>query len=190
MRFGLGNASVTPRTLMAVDELLPNPGQATDHQTYLYQQKVGSITYSAAITRLDIARATQKLAEFLTNPSPAHMAAADRVLLYLSSTRTLAIEYNGNVQAARLFFSASDSSFADDSNTRKSTGGLCHNLFGGATDWKCFKHKTVSTSTTEAELISLAVLVKMLLWWNRFFHSIDLQFDNGITADCDNQCSQ
>jgi hypothetical protein len=100
---------------MAIDELLPNQMQAAEHQTYLYHQKVGSITYSAAITRPDIASATQKLAKFLTNLSPQHMAAADRVQLYLNSTRTLAIEYNGNNESAKLFFSASDSSFADDS---------------------------------------------------------------------------
>jgi hypothetical protein len=103
-------------------------------------------------------------------------------LLYLNSTQTLAIKYNRNNEAAKVFFSASDLSFVDDSINRKSTGGLCHHLFGGATDWKCFRNKTVSTSTIEAELISLAVLVKMLLWWIRFFYSIDLRFDNGIIA--------
>jgi hypothetical protein len=39
--------------------------------------------YAAVSTRLDIAFAVSWLSRFLTNPSPTHHRAADRVLLYL-----------------------------------------------------------------------------------------------------------
>jgi hypothetical protein len=88
---------------------------------------------------------------------------------------------------ARLFYSAGDALLADCSLTRRSTGGVLYFLFGGPTDWRCFKQSTVSTSTTEAELITLAILVKMLLWWKRLFYSIDLEFDdNEYVALCNN----
>jgi hypothetical protein len=157
---------------------MPFNRTTTDHQIYAYQSKVGSVTYPACITRPDTARVTQKLAEFLTNPSPIHKLAVDRVICYLNSTRFLAIEYNGNNDMARLFYLARDASFADCSLTRRSTGGVLHFLFVGPSDWRCFKQSTVSTSTTEAELITLAILVKMLLWWKRLFSLIKLEVDD------------
>lgn len=60
----------TPITL---DELRPYTGRATARQTHEYQQKVGSVLFPAIITRPDAARATNKLAEFLTNRSPQHL---------------------------------------------------------------------------------------------------------------------
>ena len=61
---------------MQTEELLPNKDQATAEDTAKYQQMVGSITYLITISRPDIARAGQKLAEFLQNPSPEHITAA------------------------------------------------------------------------------------------------------------------
>jgi hypothetical protein len=111
----------------------------------------------------------------------------DRVICYLNSTRFLAIKYNSNNDVARLFYLAGDASFADCSLTRRSTGGVLHFLFGGPSNWRCFKQSTVSTSTTEAELITLAILVKMLLWWKRLFSSIELKVDDDqYVALCDN----
>jgi len=185
-KYGLQNRP-SVKTPMLTDELVPFDSKATDHQIYAYQSKVGSVTYPACITRPDIARVTQKLAKFLTNPSPIHKQAVDRVICYLNSTRFLAIEYNGNNNVARLFYSAGDALFADCSLTRRSTGGVLHFLFRGPSDWRCFKQSTVSTSTTEAELITLAILVKMLLWWKRLFSSIELKVDDDqYVALCDN----
>jgi hypothetical protein len=76
---------------MITDELLLFKGKAIISEIVLYQRKVRAITYTTTSTRPDIARASQKLAEFLTNPSPNHIAAADRVIIYLYRTRYLAI---------------------------------------------------------------------------------------------------
>ena len=50
-----------------------NLDQAMDQQIYLYQALVGSIGYAVINTRPDSARANNKLAEFLTNPSPEYI---------------------------------------------------------------------------------------------------------------------
>ncbi len=54
---------------------------------------VGSINYPATISRLDIAHTTQRLAEFLTNPRPAHQVAVQKCIKYLYKTRFLALSY-------------------------------------------------------------------------------------------------
>ena len=115
------------------------------------------------MTRVDTSWTSQKLAEFLTNPGPEHHAAADRAIQYLYGTRSLALEYGGIEPGTPLFTSSSDASFADDSTTRRSTEGYLFQLFGGPIDWRCIKQKTVTTSTTEAELLALSYTAKELL---------------------------
>jgi hypothetical protein len=48
------------------------------------------------------------------------------------------------------------------------------------------KQSSVSTSTTEAELAALALLVTWLLWFQRFFDNIKLVLDQDLIAYCDN----
>ena len=43
-----------------------------------------------------------------------------------------------------------------DNPDRKSSEGYVMKMFGGIVDWKARKQKTVTTSTTEAELLSLS----------------------------------
>lgn len=132
----------------------------------------------------DVSRTFQKLAEFLMNPGPEHQLAADRAIQYLNGSKALALEYGLETQP--LFTAASDASFADDSTTRKSTEGYLFQLFGGPIDWRCTKQKTVTTSTTEAELLALSHAAKELLWWERFFSGIQLQLNQEYQLNCDN----
>ncbi|KJZ70650.1 hypothetical protein HIM_09970 [Hirsutella minnesotensis 3608] len=106
--------STTP---MSAIELLPYEGTARDAEIHIYQVKVGSLLYAAVITRPDIGFAVSRLARFNTNPGPVHHRAADRVLLYLQSTRALALQLGGGDD----FEVASDASFADNSMDRKSS---------------------------------------------------------------------
>ncbi len=86
----------------------------------------------------------------------------------------------------RDFEASSDASFGDCSQTRRSTQGFVFLLFGGAIDWQSAKQKTVSTSTTEAELLALSHAGKQLLWWRRFFVKLDLTLDQNFVLNCDN----
>jgi len=88
-------ANKTPKTPLPSTELVPYEGTATAQQTYGYQQRVGSINFSAVNTRPDISKAVSILSQFLQNPSPTHIAAADRTLEYLIGTKYWAIEFNG-----------------------------------------------------------------------------------------------
>jgi len=176
---------VTPKTPLPIEELLPYEGQATQQEIYAYGQRVGSINYAAVMTRPDVSCAIQKLAEFLVNPSPLHRAAADRTIAYLYGTRRRAIQYRYTLDE-QYFQCSSDASYGDDVATRKSTEGYLFFLFGGPIDWRCTKQKTVTKSTTEAELLALSHTASELYWWQRLFQQMALNLNQDYLIHCDN----
>jgi hypothetical protein len=184
-RFHLEDRKV-PVTPMSSEILAKYDGQATPKEVHLYQQKVGSLLYATTITRPDVAKTASKLSEFLLNPSPRHMEAVDRAIAYLYGTRTLAIEYGPDRdQKSEVFTCASDAAFADNED-RKSSDAYLFKLFGGPVDWRAGKQKTVTTSSTEAELLGLTQTAKESYWWIRFFKAIGLDLQHDISVQCDN----
>ncbi|KAJ5125241.1 hypothetical protein N7526_007418 [Penicillium atrosanguineum] len=160
--------------------------QASASMIHLYQQKIGSILYATIITRPDAAKASQMLSEHLTNPTDQHMQAADKAIVYLYHTRYKAIEYSPISPTHPTFVCASDASYADNIG-RKSSEGYIAYLFNGPIDWVARKQKTVTTSTTEAELLSISSASKHIMWWKRLFRSISLDLDQTISVLCDNK---
>lgn len=162
-------------------------GQASKGTIHLYQQKVGSIIYVAIIIRADVAFAAAKLSLFMVNPSPEHMKWADRIIQYLYNTLFLAIRFclkeNSSVDFSD-FFAAADAAYADNPD-RKSSEGYVFKLYGGIIDWAAKKQKTVTTSTTEAELLALSSAAKQMLWFSRLFKTIDFHPDRHPIL-CDN----
>jgi len=187
-KFGLltnGNKTRFPTIPLPVTPLQRYDGQATRTSIHLFQEKVGSILYTAVTVRLDVAFAAAQLSKFLQNPSPEHHAAADQVILYLYATRFLAIEYNGAFTDALVI--ASDASFADDPETRHSSQGYVISLFGGPVAWKAGKQSTVTTSTTEAELLAAERTIKESLALSRLMEDIGLELGVPLKIWCDNQ---
>ena len=174
-----------PSTPLESTVLAPYEGKASQLDIQEYGQRVGSINYAATMTRPDVSFAAQKLAEFLLNPSPSHIAAANRVVAYLQGTCTKGPEYGPTIQ--NHFEAASDASYADDVATRRSTEGYVFFLFGGPVDWRCTKQKTVTTSTTEAELLALSHTAKVLYSWRLLFTQIELNLQHEMKIFCDNQ---
>ncbi|KAI9038882.1 uncharacterized protein KD926_010215 [Aspergillus affinis] len=151
-------------------------GKASPRQIQEFQEKVGSILWSAVITRPDIAKSASELSRFLVNPGPDYLAAANRVIQFLYGTRFYGIRYSksGDPNAGEVFIMASDAAFGDHTD-RKSFEGLVCLLYGGPVDWHTGKQKTVSTSTTEAELLAISEAGKNVFWWKRLFNA--LQFN-------------
>jgi hypothetical protein len=171
-------------TPLPVGDLLPFDGKATPESIHFYQEKVGSAQYATTITRPDAARATAKLSEFLTNPGPRHHEAIDRVIVYLYHTRFLALQYGGR-DAKHAIGIFSDASYGDNPD-RKSSQGLLYQIYGGPVDWKATKQRTITTSTTEAELLALSETAKTTLWWKRLLNGIGFDDEGITTIRCDN----
>jgi hypothetical protein len=172
------------KTPMTKEELMPYKDVSTLQSKYQYQRKVGSLMYAAVNTRPDIAFAVSRLARFLTNPGPVHHNAADRVLNYLKLYSTYSLQLGGSDN----FTVASDASFADNSLDRKSSQAYVMTLFGGVIGWQANKQGTVTTSTTEAELLALSQAAKEGLYISRLLKELDVRLDNHkVQIDCDNK---
>ena len=171
-------------TPMASIELKPRTGLASPSQINKYQRKIGSLLFAAVTTRPDIAFATSRLARFLTNPGQEHHDAADRVLLYLSSTKQKALQLGGGDHLQI----ASDASFADNTLDRKSSQGFAIKLFNGLIAWRANKQDTVTTSTTEAELLALSQVAKEAIYISRLLEELGIKLPSStIAIQCDNK---
>jgi hypothetical protein len=95
---------------MGSNELMLYKGIATPSTINRYQRKIGLLLFAAVTTRPDVAFATSQLAQFLTNPRQQHHDAADRVLLYLQSTRRCSLRLRGG----HYLKVTSDALFADN----------------------------------------------------------------------------
>jgi hypothetical protein len=176
-----------PDTPMAESELTPSPMNADRSSVMQYQRKMGSILYAAVTTRPDIAFAASRLVRFNQNPSQDRHSAADRVIQFLHHTRSRAICFGGDVgNGARSFVCASDASFADNSADRKSSQGYIMTLFGGPIAWRANKQDTVTTSSTEAELLALSQTAKEAIFLSRLFKAMTLWLHEPLVIDCDN----
>jgi transposase InsO family protein len=175
--------------------------KVADASTKLYQKKMGSMLYAATTTRPDIAFAVSRLTRFNQDPSLEHHRAADRVIQYLYGTRSRAICYGDNDgmndrrddggdnrsgKEAQSFICASDASFADNTVDRKSSQGYIMTLFGGPIAWRANKQDTVTTSSTEAELLALSQTAKEAIFISRLFKAMTLKLNEPLIIDCDN----
>ena len=185
-RFNIDITKRLPKTPMAETELLPSIDIAVKSEVERYQRKTGSLLFAAITTRPDIAFATSRLARFNTNPNKSHHEAADRVLEYLHHTRGYALQF-GHQKEAVSCICASDASFADNSLDRKSSQGFIITLFGGPIAWRANKQDTVTTSSTEAELLALSQTAKEAIFLSRLLKALTLRLDEPLTIQCDNK---
>jgi hypothetical protein len=97
----------------------------------------------------------------------------------------LAIKYD-ELKDCETLLIASDTSFTDSPEDRKSSQGYLIKLFGGPVTWKASKQVTVTIFTTEAELLVLEHIVKEGFALERLFRDIQLEINNGLKFHCDN----
>ena len=120
----------------------------------LFQSIVGSLIYLSICTRPDISYSVSKLCKNMSNPTETDLKAAYKVLRYLKGTAQQPLIIGGGKLELMGY---SDSSFADDPSTRRSTSGYLFQFGGGSISWRTTQQKLVALSTAEAEYISLAI---------------------------------
>ena len=170
-RYGLTDAHAA-RTPMASGTALQEDDRdgAGDAIALLpYQEKIGVLMYAAISTRPDIAYATSKLAQFVQAPLKRHMHAADRVLRYLSGTRTLGLTFGhasrGSSSSPGVTIGAmSDADWASDKSDRKSVTGWVAFINGDPVSWQSKKQSAVALSTCESELYAECAATQELQW--------------------------
>ena len=142
----------------------------------LYRSKVGSMMYLQTSTRPDIAFAVKELSRYLSNPSQAHMAAADRVLHYLHTTRHVGLKYSADVSSELVSFS--DADWAGQLDNRRSTSGRVHMINGAAVMWNSRQQRCVSLSSAEAEYVALSETGRDVIWLRRLLAELGSPMPN------------
>jgi hypothetical protein len=151
--------------------------------TTRYQSLIGKLLYPATQLRTNIAFAVSWLARAMSNPTELHYQYAIQVLDYLYSTKDLVMSFTARSSANLDVYSKatsfglhaySDASFAD-AEDRKSTSGYLFKFAGGTICHCSSKQKLVTTSTTEAEYVSLTYAAKEATWLARLLKQIGYQ---------------
>ena len=106
--------------------------------------------YLATTLRPEIAFSVAALARYMSAPSPAHLAAAKRIVRYLRGTQDAGLTFRGGGTDGLVGYA--DASWGEDMATRRSTTGFVFIYAGAAVAWKSKLQGLVTTSTTEAEL--------------------------------------
>src|SRR6266699_1255572 len=175
-----------PRTPMTIQHLEPYEKTATAANTHLFQKLIKSAIYPTILLHLDTAYPTNRLSQYLQNPSPEHRSATYRVLEYLVSTKQRGMLFDGEYQRPEIKV-FTDAFFADDSTDRKSSQGYMITLYRTPIAWKTSKQLTVTTSSTEAELLALTKASKEAIATIRLFAGMRFYLYEGIVIWCDNQ---
>ena len=157
-------------------------------QSRPYRSLIGSLMYLAMGTRPDIVYSLQQLSQYLANPGPTHWEAAQRVIGYLSGTKTLGLVLGGPHSPAQPMLSAYvDADFAQCTDTRRCITGYVTLLHGTLISWLSKKQPLVTLSTTEAEYVALALCLQELLYLKQLLMELGLQINEAIPVYEDNQ---
>jgi hypothetical protein len=136
-------------------------GEPLDRDKYGYSELVGSLLYISVCTRPDITHAVGMLTRSMSAPTVTHWQAAKGVVRYLAGTPDYGITFGSGPSG---LIGYSDSDYAGDSDTRRSTTGYVFLLHGGSISWSSHLQRTVAASTTEAEYMAAAAATKEALW--------------------------
>ena len=151
-----------------------------------YASALGSIMYAQVCTRPDIAFATGLLGRYQSNPGHDHWVAAKKVMRYLKRTKDYMLIYK-HVQDLQLV-GYSDSDFVGCQDEKKSTTGYIFKLAGGAVSWKSEKHKSIASSTMQAELVACLSAATQAIWLRNLIKELTVFdfVDRPIQLYCDN----
>ncbi|XP_036347223.1 secreted RxLR effector protein 161-like [Rhagoletis pomonella] len=152
--------------------------------SHIYRQAIGSLMFAAIVTRPDISYAVGEVSRFMDNPKPSHVSAVKRILRYLNGTAERGIQYSGPSTTLKGY---SDSDFARDVDTRKSTTGYVFLVGGGVITWKSHRQKTVALSTTEAEFMAACEGAKEAVWLHQLLRDVGYAQESPPSLYIDNQ---
>lgn len=88
----------------------------------------------------------------VSNPKENHVNAVKRILKYLKGTIDYGIIFEANQKRISLCYS--DSDYASDPETRRSTSGNVFMLGTSAISWASQRRKCVALSSTEEEFVA------------------------------------
>ncbi|GIL78814.1 hypothetical protein Vretifemale_8246 [Volvox reticuliferus] len=140
-----------------------------------FRTLVGELNYLAVSTRPDLAYALSVLSRCMAKPTKSAMGMAKGVLRYLAGTKKIGLRFQKMPEEHMDGFS--DSDWAGDLDTRRSTTGYVFRVNGTAVSWSSQLQRTVAASSVEAEYQALSSAVREALWMKKL--CADLGMMNG-----------
>ncbi|KNZ59740.1 hypothetical protein VP01_166g2 [Puccinia sorghi] len=143
-----------------------------------YRSAIGLLNHIAQLTRPDISFAVSSLARFSVKPGMTHWHEVKKVWQYLKGTADLKLSLSIK-EPDNLLQIYSDASWGDDPQDRTSQSGYLCFLFGTLISWNSSKQRSVTYSSTEAELNPLVDLFHEGIWLKAVLTEIwNIQIDS------------
>ncbi|CAK1590667.1 unnamed protein product [Parnassius mnemosyne] len=166
--------NATPTSTPADANVILTKNEDENIINFPYRELIGSLLFLCSISRPDISFSVNVLSRYVNNPSQQHVNAVKRIVRYLINTKDLCIKYGESDG----LIGYSDSDYASDVDTRKSTTGYIFMMNGGPITWSSQKQKTIALSTTEAEFVAACEAAKEMIWLRQ------LMLDLGKNCKC------
>jgi hypothetical protein len=149
-----------------------------------YQNIIGALLYLAIHTRPDLAFTVNYLSRFNHRPTFKACKAVIRVLIYLRDTKSKGLFYSGDDLNLTCL---SDSDWAGDIDTRKSTSGYI--LFGAGAPiaWMSKLQPVVAVSSMEAEYIAAFYALQEIVWTKGLMKELGFNYNSPVDLYIDNQ---
>src|SRR5882762_7004511 len=167
-----------PSTLQEIVEMRPKP----------YQSAVGALNHAAVMTRPDIAKAVQTVAQFSSNPGKRHWDSTIRIIRYLKTTRNWVLTLGGKSAAVELL-GYCDADHANSTDHGRSISGYAMMLGNGCFSWSSKKQTATALSTGEAEYYGTTHAGCEVLWLQPLLTEIGFAPTIGTTLHIDNTSS-
>ena len=135
-----------------------------------YREAVGSLMFLSIVSRPDIPYAVNYLSRFLNGYDNSHWEVVKRVFRYLKGTCDLGIMYTRDKVFDLMAYS--DSDYAGDLESRRSTSGNLFILSNGPVSWLSQRQPSVTLSTTEAEYVAACMAARETVWLRRLLSDI------------------
>jgi len=186
----------TPCTLPAPhgSDLTSEGEPLNEDEKKVFRSGVGKLLFLMRYSRPDILNAVRELSKWMSDGATVnHQKVMHQTMNYILHTRNRGLHLNpimSMVDARKEEFiikGRGDSNYATNAETRKSTSGIEVTLNGAPIVMRSVGQKIVALSTTEAELIALAMVVQEMLYVMRILESMHLKVQKPMIVECDNK---
>ena len=140
------------------------------HSVTRYRRLVGALLFLSTATRPDITYAVGMLSRCVAYPTAELLKEAERVLIYLTLTRDLALTYTGSKQSGvRASWAPTIGPTIDgasDANweVQRSTSGYEFSMSNAAVSWGMKKQQSIALYTMEAEIMAGSLASCEAVW--------------------------
>ncbi|UYV73734.1 hypothetical protein LAZ67_11000638 [Cordylochernes scorpioides] len=163
----------------------PTPEQKEKMPKFPFREAVGFLMFASCVSLPDITYAVSQVSKFREYPGPAHCTTVKNIFRYLRSTPHMGILFTGQDQLVGY----SDSDFARDVDSSKSTTGYAFMMNGGTVSWASQRQPIIALSTTESEYIAACSAAKELIWIRRLLQGIGCDITKETELFIDNQAA-